>query len=220
MFKFILNLLFPPRCVSCKKEGDFLCNDCVQKLKIRKIKNYPSEKEEFNYLDGVIYGMSYADNPAIQAAIQQFKYKFTQDLSDYFGILLSKKLNELSMTQGKRIILIPVPLHKKRLNYRGFNQAEVLAKAVQKHDEKIEIQNILFRTRHTSQQAKLNKKERQKNLEDAFELQENAKYNPQNIYFIVDDVFTTGSTLEAAAKALKEEGWGNIYGLVIARAFK
>lgn len=228
---FILNILFPPHCVSCKKEGDFLCTDCIGQLKKRKIKNKPVGAEyiqpstkEFKYLDGVIYGLDYAENPQIQAAIQQFKYRFTQELADYFGKLLAEKLNELNMVKNRQIVLIPVPLHKKRLNYRGFNQAEVITKEVgiKMNSVDIIIANVLKRTKHTSQQAKLNKKERHDNLADAFELDKNyiRSDSPDPLYFIVDDVFTTGSTLENCARTLKSNGFERVYGLVVARAFK
>ena len=225
IFDFILNILFPPRCVSCKKEGDFLCEACIAQLKIkdlRLMKRYDASEKEFDYLDGVIYGLDYADNPQIQAALKQFKYKFTQDLADYFGDIVAQKVEELSMTRGKKVILIPVPLHKKRLNYRGFNQAELIANAVSDRvGDRAEVISALIRTRHTSQQAKLHKKDRQKNLEDAFQVVGNFDDTFKNVvYFLVDDVCTTGSTLENCAKALKDAGLPRVYGLTVARAFK
>jgi len=174
-------------------------------------------------MDGVIYALDYAENPQIQAAIQQFKYRFTKELAEYFGDLIAQKLRELSMNKGKTNILIPVPLHKKRLNYRGFNQAELIAKSVCERVGDSRISHLLRRVKNTSQQAKLNKKERHDNLEDAFVLesgllQESGLQN--SVYFIVDDVCTTGSTLENCAKVLKESGLKKVYGLVVARAFK
>jgi len=226
VFDFILNLLFPPLCVSCKREGDFLCTECIKRLKIKGLrlkKKNPSSEKEWKYMDGVIYALDYAENPQIQAAIQQFKYRFTKELAEYFGDLIAQKLRELSMNKGKTNILIPVPLHKKRLNYRGFNQAELIAKSVCERVGDSRISHLLRRVKNTSQQAKLNKKERHDNLEDAFVLesgllQESGLQN--SVYFIVDDVCTTGSTLENCAKVLKESGLKKVYGLVVARAFK
>lgn len=249
----LLNTLFPPVCVSCKNEGDFLCADCLKSLDKKKI--HPTyrrtEKDpDFYYLDGLIYGLDYAKNPTIKAAIKQLKYKFTQDLAQHFSDIIAEKIGELNMVKDKKIILIPVPLHKKRLNYRGFNQAEIIARAVasQFSDDQIEVVELLERIRHTDQQAKLNKKERHKNLDGAFSikfdchpkldsgsitlagildsrLRGNGKEkvemkNKNTIYFIVDDVCTTGSTLEECAEVLKNNGIKKVYGLVIARAFK
>ncbi|MBU0578108.1 hypothetical protein KJ742_07910 [Patescibacteria group bacterium] len=223
-FNFILNILFPPRCASCKIEGDFLCNECIARLKIKKIKDLGRFKQnEFQYLDGVIYGLDYAENPQIKAALKQFKYRFTKDLVDYFSDLIACKLNELSMTKNKQIILVPVPLHKKRLNYRGFNQAELIARSVQeKMGDRVQVLNLLERVRHTDQQAKLNKKERQENLKDAFVIESGLQLESglDTVYFVVDDVCTTGSTLENCAQVLKKSGLQRVYGLVVAKALK
>ena len=221
LIKSLLNILFPPRCVSCRKEGVFVCSDCIDKLKQRRIHSgfYKSE-QEFKYLDGVIYAFDYAMNPAMHDAIHNFKYKYNEDLKVYFGLFLSKKLSELSMIKDRKIILIPVPLHPKRLNERGFNQAELIAGEIQKNlCDKVEVLRLLKRSRYTSQQAKLSKKERHLNLEDAFEAADfSADIN--SVYFIVDDVCTTGATLENCAKTLKKSGLKKVYGLTIARAFK
>ena len=223
---FILNTLFPPVCVSCKKEGDFLCAECIRSLDKKKISQvyYKAEKDpDFHHLDGVIYALDYAKNPQIKAAIKQLKYRFTQELAQYFGKLIAEKIGELSMAKDRQIILIPVPLHKKRLNYRGFNQAEIIAQAItDESQDNISIINLLERVRHTSQQAKLNKDARHENLKDAFSMNKNCvhKYSPNNLYCIVDDVCTTGSTLENCAEVLKENGFDKTYGLVITRAFK
>jgi len=224
---YILNTLFPPVCVSCKKEGDFLCSDCLSHLDKKKIRPIfcKTEKDpDFHYLDGVIYALDYAKNPQIQAAVKQLKYKFTQELAEHFSNLIAEKIGELSMVKGRKMILIPVPLHRKRLNYRGFNQAEVIARAVANKltNRNAEVIDLLERTRETQQQAKLNKEERHKNLKDAFILNKKCvhQYSPKNLYFLVDDVCTTGSTLENCAEVLKKNGFKKVYGLVIARAFK
>lgn len=183
-------------------------------MKLKKISTYTNPSKEFKYLDGVIYSLDYKKNPAIQAAIRQFKYKFTQDLSDLFGELISNKLYELNMNRGKTNVLIPVPLHKKRLNYRGFNQAELIAKSVS--GDNILVKNALVRIRNTDQQAKLSKEEREINLSNAFEVK--GLDIDDSIHFIVDDVCTTGSTLESCAKALKRFGLKKVYGLVVARS--
>jgi len=237
---FILNTLFPPVCVSCKKEGDFLCEDCLKSLDKKKIHPIYSKTEkdpDFHFLDGVIYALDYAKNPQIQAAVKQLKYRFTQELAEHFSNLIAEKIGDLTMAKNKRIILIPVPLHRKRLNYRGFNQAEIIAKAVANKmtDGKADVIDLLERSRETQQQAKLDKASRHKNLKDAFKISDqfchsdrsggmNKKcvheYSSSNLYFLVDDVCTTGSTLENCGEVLKSNGFKKVYGLVIARAFK
>ena len=229
LLKFILNTLFPPVCVSCKKEGDFLCEDCIRALSKKKIRSYHQKYEDpdLHYLDGVIYGVDYAKNPQIKVAVKQFKYRFTQELAEYFADLIVEKIGELDMIKNRKIVLIPVPLHRKRLNERGFNQAEVIAKAVADRlvGGQADVINLLSRIRHTSQQAKLDKEGRHENLKGAFRLnkkivQEQNLYTRKTIYFLVDDIFTTGATLESCARILKENGFEKVYGLVVARAFK
>ena len=122
---------------------------------------------------------------------------------------------------------MPVPLHPKRLNYRGFNQAELISRAVvesigNRDSDRVSILPLLTRVKHTAQQAKLSKRERHENLEDAFTMNKKCihEWDNQSVYFIVDDVCTTGATLENCAKVLKENGVKKVYGLVVARAFK
>ncbi len=275
LLKILLNTLFPPVCVSCKREGDFLCLDCLKSLDKKKIRSNSKKYDDpdLHHLDGVIYALDDAKNPQIKAAVKQFKYRFTQDLADLFGNLIAEKIGELSMVKNRRIILIPVPLHKKRLNYRGFNQAEVIARAVANKipDGKAEVINILDRVRATEQQAKLDKAERHENLKGAFRISNqfchsdrsggmNTKFTHEQkscsffdsssttlgvaqndklgfatlghdrrgsaqddksaVYFLVDDVCTTGSTLENCAQVLKSEFPIRVYGLVIARQYR
>lgn len=200
-----------------------MCKNCVQEFKIKTISSasfHPSHKD-FIYLDGVIYGADYHENPALQAAIRQFKYRFTKELGDTFADLTSGKLKELKMCFGKKIFLIPVPLHKKRLAYRGFNQAELIAiGTASRFAKKIDILHLLHRVKNTSQQAKLSKNERHQNLSHAFEVAGDLSVLSNGVCFLVDDVCTTGSTLDHCAKILKENGVKKVYGLVVARAFR
>jgi len=222
MLKLVLDLLFPPVCASCKQEGAFLCIKCRSELKIRHLRSksvFPS-KSDFLNLDGVIYAADYAENHGLMAAIKQFKYKYTRDLADDFSDLLNEKLNELNMMRGSKGILIPVPLHKKRQAERGFNQAELLAESIINKNSSLELISLLKRVKNTAQQAKLNKKQRHKNLKDAFVINNQMNRNDGKICFLVDDVCTTGATLDACAKTLKTAGMKRVYGLVIARAFK
>jgi ComF family protein len=220
----ILDALFPPVCASCKKEGDFLCADCLGSLVRKRIRPYPKKQDppEFRHLDGVIYALDYAKNPQIKAAIKQFKYRFTEELAIPFARLIVEKVGELGMAQGRPLALIPIPLHAKRFRERGFNQAEVVARSIQSEAGQgaYEVLPLLVRQKATSQQAKLNRVERQANLENAFIMNKKFvhRFDGEKIYFLVDDVCTTGATLDNAARVLKEAGIPKVYGLVVARA--
>lgn len=222
LFSSFLNIFFPPACASCKKEGEFLCADCRATFKIRPIRRENVDKEyrkQFKYLNGVIYVADYAKNPKLQAAISQFKYKFTRELTTEFVSLMVGRLSELRMVNQNPFFLVPVPLHQRRLAYRGFNQADLLANGIANKFEHTEVQFVLRRIKNTSQQAKLAKKQRVENLEGAFTLsQKRIDQLKEKICFLVDDVCTTGSTLEECARVLKEAGLEKVYGLVVARA--
>jgi ComF family protein len=223
LFTFILDALFPPACTSCKKEGDFLCEDCISTLKMRPLSRPRPYEKPFDHLDGLIYGVDYHDNPAIKALLKQMKYKFTEELKDYAAVLLAARLRELVMAKGRPIVLIPIPLHESRERERGFNQAEIVAQALRAAAPKlpIEIEPLLERAFETRQQAKLNREDRLKNLSKAFILNKKCVQSSpaQNtLYFLVDDVATTGATLESAAETLKASGFPKIYGLTVAHA--
>lgn len=200
-----------------------MCEKCRGALKIKNIRQFsvhPS-KDDFVFLDGVIYGLAYAENPEIQAAIKQFKYRYTQDLADHFGEILMTKISQLRAFAKKKIIFIPIPLHRKRLWERGFNQAELIAENIAgRMAGQGQVYSLLRRNRYTSQQAKLGKRDRQYNLEGAFELSGDLSLLEGRVCFLVDDVCTTGSTLDECARILKQKGLKKVYGLVIARAFK
>ncbi len=225
----LLNLFFPPQCASCQREGRFLCQSCVDALQIHPLPTRfhvpdartDASQPEFEHLDAVIYAANYAKNPQLKAAIAQFKYRFTRELVDYFVTLVNRKLSELWMLRNKTAVLIPVPLHKKRLSYRGFNQSDLLVNGVaSRYRGPIEIRPLLIRTKNTSQQARLTRRRRQDNLKGAFEVVGDVTELKDKVCFLVDDVCTTGSTLEECARVLKKAGLEKVYGLVIARSLK
>lgn len=223
MFEALLDLFFPPKCASCKREGDFLCKNCIQEFHTKKLRSHsisPSS-EDFECLDGIIYGADYSASPQLQAAIAQFKYRFSYVLADRFSGLTSDKLKELHMLRSRSVALVPVPLHKKRLSYRGFNQADLIARQTsERFGDRALVYPLLKRVRHTSQQARLGRRQRHLNLTDAFELAGDPVQIAGRVCFLVDDVCTTGATLDSCARVLKESGIPKVYGLVVARAFK
>lgn len=108
-------------------------------------------------------------------------------------------------------ILVPVPLHPRRKNKRGFNQSHLIAASLAKVGGGLPIQHLLRRTIHTPSQTRLNRKERQRNLRNAFALACKTSIDPQKKYILVDDVFTTGSTLNACCKILRKAGLKDLH---------
>ena len=233
MRKIILDLLFPINCLECNQEGKFICSSCFEKIPV-------NEKEvEFNKdsdLDKLIIASDYSYT-LVKQAIHRYKYDFVKELANPLGQLMVKKLNQENI---KNSILIPIPLHPKRLRWRGFNQAELLAQVISKELNIPVINNLLIRTKHTQPQAKIeNAQQRKENIKQAFGL------NPQEVWhnqvgtfetkvpldrpdlylnnlsnktlILIDDISTTGATLKECAKILKSLKPKEIFGLVIAK---
>lgn len=104
-------------------------------------------------------------------------------------------------------VLVPVPLHPTKLRERGFNQSEKIAKTLEKASKgRSKVQNLLIRSQYTNTQTRLNRTERQQNVKNAFAMSRDAVVIPTLHYILVDDVFTTGATLNACASVLRESG--------------
>ncbi len=164
-------------------------------------------------LAGIRVAASYEKNPELARAVKTLKYKFSENLAANLAAILTQSVSQKNYT-SERIISF-VPLHKKRLKWRGFNQAELLAEKVSANLG-LPLENLLVRTKNTSPQAKLNRAERLQNLKNAFEV--SPEFSAKNkTVILVDDVSSTGSTLIECAKVLKKAGVGEVWGLVLAR---
>lgn len=228
-----LNLIFPPACLYCRKKlqesGLLLCEDCFGRLEFIKKPLCSCCGKVFlgsggNHLCGtclqspwffhqarslfiydkiiarLIYDLKYAGETTGLETIQKLKNESTV-LSDF-------------MTPD---LIIPVPLHLQRLRKRGFNQAVLLAKAFFPNEkEKIRF-DILIRKTNTPYQTGLSGKERRQNLKGAFFVKNPEAVAGKNIV-LIDDVFTTGSTVNECAKALKQAGAERIDVLTLCRA--
>ncbi|MBI2607284.1 MAG: ComF family protein [Candidatus Doudnabacteria bacterium] len=167
-----------------------------------------------NTIDGIVSALSYKD-PLVKRVIELFKYKFIQELSEDLAAAL---LNEIS-AQGlgdyfREFILIPVPLHKKRFNWRGFNQAELLAASLAKINGIETNTDLIIRSKNTKPQTKLSATERKQNLTDAF--REQAAQIAGKKFLLVDDVVTTGATLNELAKLLKKSKAQEVWAVTVA----
>lgn len=189
----------PPACLKCGKqmedEAKEFCYDC--------------SKGTMVYKRGVAL-FSYSES--IKASMYGFKYRNRREYAQFYGDGLVERYGDLIRTWHADV-LVPVPLHKKRLRKRGYNQAEELAKALgQRLSIPVESQ-LLFRVKNTRPQKELKDKERPKNLENAFQIRENVvKY--KNI-ILIDDIYTTGTTINECARVLKNYGAVNIYYMAV-----
>lgn len=203
----VLDLLFPIHCVLCKKEKTHCCENCFSKI---PLSSDPSPTH------GILAAAQHQENSPLAELIHRFKYDGAREIGELLAALTKRIRKNSSLFQNA--VLLPVPLHWRRQNMRGFNQSEILASEIGKMHG-IATKNLLIRQRYTRPQIELSGSARKKNLIDAFSYKNpKEQLDPSLTYFLIDDVCTTGATLYECAKVLKKHGATQIFGFVIARA--
>ena len=217
---WLLSFIYPVYCLGCQKEGIWLCSYCqnnqinynthqicpISLKKSIKGKVLQAYKNKI-CLDSLIVLAPYNKNNLLQKLLKHLKYFFAFDIAFIFGNLLKTllkkekiKINEFTITS--------VPLYWKRQLWRGFNQSELIAKNLGKTTK------LLKRIKNTKQQAKLKEKERYKNMKNSFQFISSTI--PEQV-LLIDDVASTGATLNECAKILKKAGVKTVVACVIAR---
>jgi len=223
----IYNLIYPPRCVSCQAALTYFCVNCKANLVYITLSacdrcGYPNantnspchqcQTNPLNYLDAIRSAAFFDDGP-LKIAIHKFKYQNYQALGKEFAPLLA---NCYTINHLKTDVIVPVPLHKSRYKERGYNQSTLLAKGLSKLIGQPIDSKTLVRHRVTKTQMTLKAKERKNNVTKAFACQSKALEDKSIL--LIDDVCTTGATLDACAQALKQMNTRAVYGLTLARA--
>lgn len=149
-----------------------------------------------------------------RGVVHAIKYEANLTLGEKVGEVLAHRLKKLSYDK-KIDIIIPVPLHEQRLKERGFNQSDLFASQIARVLEKPFLPQGLVRCKNTEDQTKLNASQRRENVKEAFVCAEGLSLKDKRI-LVVDDVITTGATIEACARALKEAGAGAVFAASIA----
>lgn len=231
--KKIIELLFPNQCLNCSEligtEGAF-CNECWQKLQfITDPKcNICSHPFEFQVNDDLICAKCLGEKPSFDKAIAVFRYnhiikKIIGDFKYRDTVYLAKKFAKILFNRSSKDfveidLIVAVPLHVKRLRKRKFNQAMLLTKELSKISDKKFFYDFLLRIKNTEMQTGLRKKQREKNLRGAFTL--NGKYAQWvtgKRILLIDDVMTTGTTVENCARILKKAGANEVVVLTVAK---
>jgi ComF family protein len=224
---FVLDTLFPISCLSCGDEGEFVCGDCkatMKKLEHQRCivcqKNTPFGFTHLycqapNGADGLVSFYNYHDEKVSKILIAG-KYNFLPKVYEILGQMIALELqSNFLISQFPNFYLVPVPLHASRQRWRGFNQAEILCQSLNKNLGLACI-NVLVRCKITKTQKDLKKDGRLKNVANAFKLKPGADVRNKNI-ILVDDVTTTGATLQEAAGVLKRNGAAKVICLTVAR---
>ena len=200
IFKNILAVLFPQKCLGCKKENEILCSDCLLKI----------NRPDTPYLNGVHIAANYQDL-VLKKALWMLKYQGVKQLAKPLAELIKERVWK-KLETGDWLI-VPVPLSKKKLRRRGYNQAELIAKELSDNVRA----DILFKKFHTKSQVEVkDKEERLANIIDSFEIKNPEKIKGKKI-ILIDDVLTTGATMREAKKVLKQAGAKKVIGVVVAR---
>jgi ComF family protein len=212
--EFILDLIFPKFCLGCKKEGSFLCEDCFSILDI----STNHQRFKGKNLTDLYFPVNY-ENFLVKKLIQNFKYPpLIKELKKELALIIISHLLLLDKKPDfSDFILVPIPLSKKKMRWRGYNQAEEIARELANFLKIPLISDCLVKIKETKDQVELSEKERRENVKGVFFVKNKEEIVGRNI-LLVDDVFTTGATMEEAARVLKEAGAEKIVGIVIAKA--
>lgn len=218
----LLDLLFPKRCVSCGKFGAYICSECFSKIEFVDKPVCPyCERPAFSGrahpgclkkygLDGLVVVCRYRG--PVRAAIVKIKYKWVWDIEKVLVDLIAENLWKFDFP--KDAALVPVPLYPRRKRWRGFNQAELLARDLSKRF-KHPFVDLLVRKKATRPQVELASEARKKNVLGAFALRP-SQHPKGKSYILVDDVFTTGATMSECAKVLKRAGADEVWAMAVA----
>jgi len=234
---FILSLLFPKRCIGCRKIGSYICVKCVHSIHHKtSLKCSACERpallglthplcQKHTSLDGVFSFFQY--DGVVKKAIKQIKYRYVYDcITTVLATIPNSTLNNIesicnSSFEISNCIIVPIPLHASRLRFRGFNQAEKIADLLGKKLH-IPVRNdILIRTKNTVPQVSMKSREaRIQNMSQVFSINTycvlHIAYRDMSV-ILVDDVFTTGATLRAAADVLKKHGVKKVFAITLAQ---
>lgn len=216
IFNDVFTIIYPNRCMGCDEilsigEGKWLCEKCMPQFEIKEYKRcsicgriiYHNGKCRVCNSEKIYFDKGYSlfeYKNSVRNAVRQFKYKSMKSYGKYLGNLMSDYA--VSIISMKFDYVTAVPLHRKRLKSRGYNQAEILAKTVAK-ELNAEYKDIIVRHINTKPQNNLGKAERQKNIKNAFSLNKDVSVKDKTI-LLIDDIFTTGSTINECSKVLKK----------------
>ena len=229
----ILDLLFPRKCVGCGKLDTYFCKDCVSNIlqtdlvcpQCEKLalggQTHPICKRRFG-LDGLWSLGIYRDS--LRRAIKQLKYGRAKELAEvlvnitleYWARFQPFVLDQIKVSRGEGWAVVPVPLHWWRENSRGFNQSSLFGQTLSK-SLSLAYRDALKRIRYTKPQVKLKGYDRHQNIKNAFEISKPYTLNPIPYVLLIDDVWTTGSTLRECCYVLKKAGAKKVWAITLAR---
>jgi ComF family protein len=214
MWEELLNMIFPERCISCKKQGSLLCAICERTITIKPLALSGTTAALFDY-----------KNPLVKKAIWSLKYHRKKALGKYFGIALYREFFKQLARDNKKnsgeIILVPIPASAKANTMRGYNHAAIIAKAIARSAEDDGLiltvgNDFLYKKRENAQQAVVKgRSHRKQNVEEVFGVKNGEDLRGKTV-ILIDDVITTGATITEAKRAIKVFGPKRILAIAVA----
>ncbi len=223
--------LFPLFCVVCKHEGGLLCGRCQKDIDLNAVfacpychkttragEICPACISHTTGLSQVVSFTKYQEHTAMDKLLHAYKYAYQESVLLLYRQLFTDFFARFPELYAGVDYLVPIPLHRRRFAERGFNQSVGIAKELGAV-RNMPMHDMLCRKRYTNQQALLSQQERQENMQDAFALlpkKEALIYGKRIL--LVDDVYTTGATMQSAAAVLKSAGAKEVCGFTILRS--
>lgn len=219
--------LYPRQCLGCGNFGNYICADCLNKLKVTSNLICPEclkpswgglthpKCRHWAGMEGLLSVLEYGG--LAEKLVRTYKYRFVEALTDDLVEIMT------SMADWERLskhcwLVYGVPLHTKRQRWRGFNQAEKLAQGIADYAGWELNNRLLIRQKQTKPQMSLGRAERLKNLDGVFADGEEIEKVKNREILLIDDVWTTGTTMRECARVLKLAGAKTVWGLTLARA--
>lgn len=228
IYKFLKDLIAPKKCYSCNKEWHFLCEICLSKLSNFEHICYSckGKSDYFNVHKNCLWDVKYDKiivlthykNRIISKLIKDLKFYWKRDIWEDLWFYLSDIFfeNEIYKNIDNYVLIFPPMWLFKKLK-RWYNQSEIIAKSISNITWIKLVKNLIIKTKTTGQQSKLNRQERLINLNNSFKIATNKIDNiDKKIFIIVDDVVSTGSTINEISKVLKEKWVKKTIWLIVA----
>lgn len=230
--EYALDVLFPKTCFGCEEEGAFLCTVCTGLLRfvppscfgcgklVPQKGHVPAGRtcdacQDRTPIYSFLSPFQYEDE-TIRNLIHALKYNRVQKIAVHLGELLCRYSDAFGVAFPSETIVIPIPLHPWRERRRGFNQSALIARCLCEENSNLSCNTaLLFRVKNTKPQIELSHTERTKNLTGSFAVRNLDMVRDKTI-LLLDDVKTTGSTIEEAARTLKEAGAKRVWAMTVA----
>lgn len=214
--RLVQSVLFPTWCLQCGSGTEVFCSECLSHIPIRSF-NESWERLEYSTALDRVFIASWYDHEGLQTLLQLGKYKGVREALTICSQVLIRFAQEINLPDilPSNTVVMPVPLHYRRLCERGYNQAEILAEALSAHFS-LSLMQCVKRTKYTKQQTGLALRRRTQNVANAFRYRKDSLFVPKSV-LLIDDVVTTGATCNEIALVLKQQGVEQVCALVVAK---